>query len=1537
MVIKDSDKQIAQMKQKVHKWQGPHSQKFARKKVSSWFWWVGGCTGWFLINNGSLQAQITSDGTLATEVHTIDNLTEITGGTRADSNLFHSFRDFSIATGNTAFFNNTLDISNIISRVTGGNISNIDGLIKANGNANLILINPSGINFGANARLDIGGSFLGSTADSLIFEDGTVFSATDTQTKPLLSISVPLGLQLGQNPGAIRVAGEGHDLNVADPLFSALAFGEQSGLKVKSGQTLALVGGELIIDGGTLAAPGGRIELGSVAEGIVDIDLADSSLSLGYENITAFDNIQLRSQALADVSGTASIPGGSIQVQGRQLALNDGSLLLVQNQADRTAGTIEVNTSESVTVRGTNDHGTIRSSITNETLGTGRGGDVKITTSQLTVDEGATIVAKTLQPGTATGGNIAIDASESVRVIGASSINPDVTSSIVAASFGAGDSGNNTINTDFLSAIAGGTIAATVFNTGNGGNLNITADAIELIGIEPNVFAPSALTASTLGAGDAGSLTIDTSTLTILEGARVGASTAATGNAGNVAIAASDSITIDGTVPGSVNPSLIVSAANILDPALQELLRLPDVPSGDAGNITLTTPQLQITAGGQLTVRNDGTGDAGNLQVEADAISLRDGGGITATTQAGSGGNINLQVRDSLSLSGSSQISSDNFGAGAGGAISIDTSALKISDRSFISNTTFGEGDGGNVNILASDINITGTGFAELQQTFQLGVLSGTLQPEDRGTGIFIGTATTGRSGNLTIDTGSLSLSEGSIIYSSLFTAGTGGDININATDIEISASALQGGGNVDSVESALSGDFNLETERLIVRDGGTIVNGTVGDAVGGDINITAAESIELRDSPIDSLALTGIYSNTFLGSGTGGNININTGNLTIEDANIASNTGALLGDGTIISVGGLGGSINIQADEGIEAIGIPPNPVLVTGISTTTFTSSDAGNLEISTGKLIIRDGAEFGSATLGAGSGGQLTVNATDSIELIGITTDKGINRGGLSASSGRMELPNLLSTGASGNININTPELTVRNGASVDVQSLGIGNTGNLEIAADSILLDNQGNLSAATQSGAGGNIQIDTDTLQLNRGLINASVLGEGTGGNIEIKARDSVEVIGSGFDFLQENFLALRFLSPESLANFDPNGVIEGILAVTTGDSMAGTIDIETQNLQLREGGLIATSTISNGTAGSIFLDTSESLTVDASIITASTLSTGQGGNIEINTGKLEVLAGGQVIASSLGSGDGGNLTIDATESVIIEGALPDNIVVTNITAENGEDSTITIPPLNTNNNSAISVASSGTGDAGNLRISADSIFLDRQGTISAATQSGTGGNIMLDAGNIIWRGGSTTTATAAGSGNGGNIIINADNVVLLEGSQITADAEEGIGGNIQINSQGLFVCGECQISASSRLGVDGGVKIETIEPNSRLQTVNLPQQPTQPTKAVAVACAADRQTDTSELTITGRGGLPPRPQEPLSSESIIDFDAPVAQVKQPLNFATKASSTLPPPARSWYVDPKGTVVLTAQSSETAPHDVRLNSPDCHVR
>ncbi|MBO3458608.1 S-layer family protein [Aetokthonos hydrillicola Thurmond2011] len=641
------------------------------------------------------QGQITPDSTVSTSVSKAGNVYEITGGSKAGANLFHSFVEFSVPTGNTAFFNNALDISNIISRVTGNSISIIDGLLRANGSANLILINPNGINFGSNAQLSIGGSFLASTASSLKFANGAEFSATNPQNAPLLTVSVPIGLQFGRNPAAINVQGTGHNLTITNSIFNPVTRGTNStGLRVQPGQTLALVGGDINLNGATLTAEGGRIELGSVGEGLVSIQPTLGGWTLGYQGVSSFQDIDMRSLSLADASG---VNAGSIQLQGRNLTMRDGSVILIQNQGSQAAGTINISTSESVTLQGTNANGTIRSGITNETVGLGKGGDVEISTLQLTVEGGASVAASTYGQGK--GGNLNIKAPKSLQVVGVSSLNPLLSSAVATSTFGPGDSGDNTISTGRLTTSAGGTVDSTTFGTGKGGNLNINAsDSIDINGVNTPSFIPSGLLASSFSSGDASVLTINTPRLTVENGGRVGAFAFASGSSGSVVINAGDFVEVKGTVPGSVNPSVIGASASFVDPSLQQIFRLPSTPTGKSGNTTINTAQLIVSDGGQVTVRNDGAGDGGTLQINARSLFVQDRGTIDVTALGkGKAGNLEI-VANSIKLDNKGTLSASTT-SGEGGNITLQTNSLQMRRGSQISAQAGGTGNGGNINV----------------------------------------------------------------------------------------------------------------------------------------------------------------------------------------------------------------------------------------------------------------------------------------------------------------------------------------------------------------------------------------------------------------------------------------------------------------------------------------------------------------------------------------------------------------------------------------------------------------------------------------------------------------------------------------------------------------------------------------------------------------------------------------------------------------------------------------------------------------------
>jgi filamentous hemagglutinin family protein len=684
-------------------------------------------------------AQIVPDETLPTNSTVIrdGNTLTIDGGTTAGNNLFHSFEHFSVPTGNTAYFDNSLNIQNIFSRVTGGTISQIDGLIRANGTANLFLLNPNGLVFGSNAALDIGGSFLGTTASSLFFADGSQFSATNPSTSPLLTVSSPIGLDFASNPGTISVRGTGHSLvfaaepsgsfaSIASPFLGA---GQSlAGLRTTSGKTLALIGGSVNFDGGILTAPSGKIEIGSVAGGVVGLNLNSTGLSFQYSETFGFQDIKLSNKSLLDASGFFN---GQINLQGRNLFLNDGATILITSLGSLPSGTVNIQVVDSVIFNEkispellnlSNSNNLIRGIYT-QNFSTGKGADLVISAKTLTLQNFSTISTASFSTGS--GGNVELNVQD-LRINGKPPLEGIfLPSSINTLAANSGRAGNIQFSGESLTLQDGGLIISQTLGLGAGGNLSINAaEKLKITGgffPAPDSFVGSALGTTTLTFGNGGNVLVNTEQLKVEEGGRVNATTTGLGRAGDITINARQSIEVSGQVLDSTNligKSQIVASGDLVNPFLARFFGLPDKPQGESGSVTLNTERLTVREGGLISVRNDGTGNAGEININAPLISLENVGSISASTQSGEGGNIGINSFD-IRLTNGSEMSATAGGTGNSGNISINTDSLLLLDSSSITANAVA-GKGGNIQINAQALLVSPD--SRITASSQLGV-----------------------------------------------------------------------------------------------------------------------------------------------------------------------------------------------------------------------------------------------------------------------------------------------------------------------------------------------------------------------------------------------------------------------------------------------------------------------------------------------------------------------------------------------------------------------------------------------------------------------------------------------------------------------------------------------------------------------------------------------------------------------------------------------------------------------------------------------
>jgi filamentous hemagglutinin family protein len=738
-------------------------------------------------------AQIVPDTTLGSENSSVTPMTptvdQINGGATRGTNLFHSFQEFNVGEGRSVYFTTPAGIDNILTRVTGANPSNILGALGVTGgDANLFLINPNGIIFGQNARLDVGGSFLASTASSLNFADGTQFSATAPQTTPLLTVSVPIGLQFVTTAGSIR--------NESQATNSS---GKVVGLQVQPGKTLALVGGDVSLDGWKLQAPGGRVELAGVAgSATVGLSVDGNNIDLSFADGVALSDVSLTNGAEVNVrgggggsiainarslnisgdttrvgagidSGLGSIGsmagdieinateatnidvsvisnevleggtgnGGDINITSGSLRVSNGAQLIASTFGQGKAGSVIINARDTVAFDGVDSNGFSSAAYSNvEGTGIGDGGDINITSGSLRVSNGAQLVANTFGQGKA--GSVIINTRDTVAFDGVGSNGASSAAYSNVEGTGIGDGGDINITSGSLRVSNGAQLVAATFGQGKAGSVIIVArDTVAFDGVRSDGFSSGAFTTvRETGIGDGGDINITTGSLRVSNAAVVSARTRGQGNGGNIIVHANILEAVNGgqvittsDFSGKAGDIILNVTQNVIlsgsDPTYSARLAqfgfeaIDNVGSASGvfantlntstnrgGDLTITTGQLNVRDGAEVSVSSQGVGNAGALRVEANSISLDNGGKLRASTASGLGGNIELQVQDLILMRLHSLISTNAENNGSGGNVTINAPfivAVPGENSDIIANAE-GGGQGGNINITTQGI-----------------------------------------------------------------------------------------------------------------------------------------------------------------------------------------------------------------------------------------------------------------------------------------------------------------------------------------------------------------------------------------------------------------------------------------------------------------------------------------------------------------------------------------------------------------------------------------------------------------------------------------------------------------------------------------------------------------------------------------------------------------------------------------------------------------------------------------------------------------
>ncbi|GJD15791.1 hypothetical protein RIVM261_007470 [Rivularia sp. IAM M-261] len=555
-----------------------------------------------------------------------------------------------------------------------------------------------------------------------------------------------------------------------------------------------------------------------------------------------------------------------------------------------------------------------------------------------------------------------------------------------------------------------------------------------------------------------------------------------------------------------------------------------------------------------------------------------------------------------------------------------------------------------------------------------------------------------------------------------------------------------------------------------------------------GDLTIQARNSVNITEN--GNLALSA------LSSGSTGNLRIETGTLKIENTN---------GIGAFSSGSGSAGSIFIQAKNAFEVI----NGQIITGALLESKSRSD---ITIDTKRFNLTNGAALVTNTFGAADAGNIVIRASESASMSGVSPSNSLYSFISSATAGEREdsTGNIIkATGNGGNITIETPRLTLSDGAGVSTSSLqSRGNAGNITIRALDVELDGfvalpdadfartkiATNIVLSDADVKAGTLSIDTERLRLSNGAyLDTSVQsGRGQAGNLIVRASDSIDIDGQGPPNRDNVPLSSGFFAQVQIG----------------GIGSGGSINVETGRLSLSNGGQISAAIFATGNAGNILINAGQiDLRGFPSRISTEVYekAVGNAGDIRINTQRLNLQDGADISSTTSGNGSAGNLTIQARD-IVFNGAASRLLSSVEETA-NGNGGTVNINSnsLTILNGAFISARTNGQGRAGDIFINAkDSITLDgtQDGSSSVISARSTAkatlgsGQITLNTNALSLNSGANILATTANTEPGGNVSINANTIDITNGGQIlTSTSSSGQAGNITLNTKNVNLAG----------------------------------------------------------------------------------------------------------------------------------------------